>query len=135
MRKRKIFWSCWKKFDTKKIVVKHVDDTWSLDLINLTDCEKNNKGYGYNLVVIDEFSKYGWWIAMQQLLIMWRNELLILFINPIANQVWLKQTMEKILRELFKGSPISKNKNNCSIFTSYRAVFDEKFNRTLLNLL
>ena len=43
--------------------IKSIDDTWSSDLLDMNDYgPKNNKGYIYTLVVIDNFSKFGWTI-------------------------------------------------------------------------
>ena len=46
-----------KHCDTNKKVVKHIDKTWSLDLLDLVDYGTNNKrGYAFILVVTDNFS-------------------------------------------------------------------------------
>ena len=48
-------------YPTNKTNVYHIDDIWSLDILDLKDYgSKNNRGYRYILVVIDNFSKYGW---------------------------------------------------------------------------
>ena len=47
-------------------IVKSIDDTWSADLLDLVDYGvKNNRGYRFILVVIDNFSKYGWAILLK----------------------------------------------------------------------
>ena len=47
-----------KNYDTNKTEVKYIDNTWSLDLLDMIDCEmKNTRGDGYILVVIQDFSK------------------------------------------------------------------------------
>ena len=46
-----------KNCSTNKTIVKHIDDTWSMDLLDMVDYGvKNNKGYRYILVDIDNFS-------------------------------------------------------------------------------
>ena len=48
-------------YPTNKTMIKSVDDTWSSDLLDMNDYgPKNNKGYRYILVVIDNFSKFVW---------------------------------------------------------------------------
>ena len=48
-------------YDTKKTDVYHIDDIWSLDISDLKDYgPENNRGYRYVLVIMDNFSKYGW---------------------------------------------------------------------------
>ena len=55
-----------KNYITNKIDIFHIDDTWSIDLLDLNDYgPKNNKGYRYCLIVIDNFSKYGWAIPIK----------------------------------------------------------------------
>ena len=55
-----------KNYDTNKTDVYHIDDIWSLDILDLKDYgPKNHKGYSYVLVVIDNFRKYGWISALK----------------------------------------------------------------------
>ena len=50
-----------KNYATNKIDVYHIDDIWSLDILDLKDYgPENNRGYIYILVIIDNFSKFGW---------------------------------------------------------------------------
>ena len=50
-----------KNYETIKTMVESIDDTWSSDLLDMNDYgPKNNRGYRYILVVIDNFSKFGW---------------------------------------------------------------------------
>ena len=50
-----------KNYPTKKTKIKSIDETWSSDLLDMNDYgPKNNKGYRYILVVIDNFSRFGW---------------------------------------------------------------------------
>ena len=49
-----------KSYPTNKTDVYHIDDIWSLDILDLKDYGPgNNRGYRYVLVTIDNFSKYG----------------------------------------------------------------------------
>ena len=44
----------------------HIDDIWSLDILDLKDYgPENNRGYRYALVIIDNISKYGWTIPIK----------------------------------------------------------------------
>ena len=48
-----------KNYATNKTDVRHVDDIWSLDILDLKDYgPENNKNYRYVLVIIDNFSKF-----------------------------------------------------------------------------
>ena len=55
-----------KYYDTNETVVKHIHDTWSLDLLDMIDYGiKNIRGYRYNLAVIDNFSKYRFGVPLK----------------------------------------------------------------------
>ena len=50
----------------KKTNVYHIHDIWSLDILGLKDYgPENNGGYRYVLVIIDNFSKFGWRIPIK----------------------------------------------------------------------
>ena len=54
---------------TNETDVYHIDDIWSLDILDLKDCSpENNESYRYDLVVIDNFSafdKFGWTLHLK----------------------------------------------------------------------
>ena len=53
-------------YASNKTDVYYIDDTWSVDLLDLNDYgPKNNKSYGYILVVIDNFSKFEWTLPLK----------------------------------------------------------------------
>ena len=55
-----------KNYETNKTMSKSIDDTWSSDLLDMNDYKpENNRGYRYNSVVIDNFSKFGWTIFLK----------------------------------------------------------------------
>ena len=55
-----------KNYPTIKTMIKSIDDTWSSDLLDMKDYGiKNNKGYRYISVVVDNFSKFGWTIPLK----------------------------------------------------------------------
>ena len=127
-----------KNYATNKTNVYHIDDIWSLDILDLTDYgPENNKGYRYVLVILDYFSKYG-------------------FTTPLKNKN--AQTMKDSFESIIKSSKRSPNllegdrdrgfynkifqdflkKDNIKLYSrnsSYGAVFAERFNRTIRVLL
>ena len=49
-----------KKHITNKTNFYHIDETWSLDVLDLTDSgPENNRGYRYFLIFIVSFSQFG----------------------------------------------------------------------------
>ena len=52
-----------KNYITNKTDVYHIDDIWSLDILDRKDYgPENNRGYRCVLVTIDNFSKFEWTI-------------------------------------------------------------------------
>ena len=55
-----------KNYQTNKTDVNHIDDIWSLDFLDLKDYgPESNRGYRYVLVVIGNFSKFGWIVPLK----------------------------------------------------------------------
>ena len=127
-----------KKYPTNKTDVYHIDDIWSLDILDLKDYgPENNRGYRYVLVTIDNFSKFGWTTPLKN-----------------KNAITIKDSFENILTsskrkpnliETDRGKEFYNNifqdflnKNDIKLYSrnsSYGAVFAERFNRTIRNLL
>ena len=55
-----------RNYITNKTDVHYIDEIWSLDLLDLRNYgPENKKGYRYVLVIIDNFSKFGWTIPLK----------------------------------------------------------------------
>ena len=48
------------KFERKKVIVNHIDEIHSCDLVDMTKYSRTNKGYKYIFTNIDIFSKFAW---------------------------------------------------------------------------
>ena len=127
-----------KNYATNKTYVYQIDDICSLDILDLKDYgSENNRGHRYVLVVIDNFSKFGWTIPLKN-----------------KNAQTMKDSFENIiinskrkpnLIETDRGKEVYSNifqdflnKNNIKLYSrniSYGAVFAERFNRTIRDLL
>ena len=127
-----------KYYPTNKTDVYHIDDIWSLDILDLKDYgPKNNRRYRYVLELIDNFSKFGWKVPLKN-----------------KNADTIKDSYEKIVKSskrspnLLKGDRDRRfyynifqdflNKNNIKLYSgysSYGAVFAKRFNRTIRDRL
>ena len=127
-----------KNYATNKTDVYYIDDIWSLDILDLKDYgPKNNRGYRYVLVTKDNFSKFGWTIPLKN-----------------KNAQTIKDSLENILINSKRKPNLIKsdrgrefynnifqdflNKNDIKHYSrnsSYCAVFAERFNRTVRDLL
>ena len=127
-----------KNYDTNKTDVYHIDDTWSLDILDLKDYgPENNRGYRYVLVIIDNFSKFGWTIVL-------KNKNAITIKNSSENILTSSKRRPNVIesdrgREFYNNIfQDFLNKNNIKLYSRnslYGAVFAERFNRTIRDLL
>ena len=127
-----------KSYPTNKTDVYHIDDIWSLDILDLKDYgPENNRGYSYVLVIIDNFSKFGWTVPLknknaQTIKHSFEN---ILISSKRSPNLIESDRGKKVYNNIFEDFL---NKNNIKLYSrnsSYGAVFAERFNRTIRDLL
>ena len=127
-----------KYYATNKTDVYHIDDIWSLDILDRKDYgPKNNRGYRYALVTIDNFSKFGWTVPLKN-----KNAQTI---KDSFENVLISSKRKPNLIETDRGKEFYNNifqdflnKNTIKLYsrnTSYGALFAERFNRTIRDLL
>ena len=127
-----------KNYITNKTDVYHIDDIWSLDILELKDYgPENNRGYRYVLVIVDNFSKYGWTIPL-------KNKNARTIKNSSENNLIISKRYPNLI-ESDRGKEFYNimfqdflNKNDIKLYSrnsSYGAVFAERFNRTIRDLL
>ena len=127
-----------KNYALNKTDVYHIDDTWSLDILDLKDYgPKNNRGYRYVLVTIDNFSKFGWTVPLKN-----KNAQTI---KDSFENILISSKRSPNLIETDRGKEFYNNifqdflnKNDIKLYSrnsSYGAVFAERFNRTIRDLL
>ena len=127
-----------KYYPTNKTDVYHIDDIWSLDILDLKDYgPENNRGYRYVLVTIDNFSKFGWTIPLKN-----KNAQTI---KDSFEYILINSKRKPNLIESDRGKEFYNNifqdfliKNNIKLYSrksSYGAVFAERFNLTIRDLL
>ena len=127
-----------KNYATNKTDVYHIDDIWSLDILDLKDYgPENNRGYRYVFVIIDNFSKFGWTVPIknkkaQTIKDSFENILINSKRKPnLIESDRGKESYNNIFQDFL-------NKNNIKLYSrnsSYGAVFAETFNRTIRDLL
>ena len=125
-------------YPTNKTDVYHIDDTWSLDILDLKDYgPENNRGYRYVLVIIDNFSKFGWIVPLKN-----KNAQIIKdsFENIIRNSKRKPSLIETDRGKEFYNNIFQDflNKNNIKPYSrnsSVGAAFSERYNLTIRNLL
>ena len=127
-----------KYYATNKTDVYFIDDIWSLDILDLKDYgPENNRGYRYVLVTIDNFSKYGWTVPLKNKIAQTIKDS---FENILTNSKRKPNLIETDRGKEFYNNIFQDflNKNNIKLYSrnsSYGAVFAERFNRTIRDLL
>ena len=127
-----------RNYDKNKTDVYHFDDTWSLDILDLKDYgPENNRCYRYVLVTIDNFSKYGWTVPI-------KNKIAQTIKDSFEN-ILISSKRKPNLIESDRGKEFYNNifqdflnKNSIKLYSrnsSYGAVFAERFNKTIRDLL
>ena len=120
-----------KNYETNKTMNKSIDDTWSSDLLDMNDYSpKNNRGYRYILVVIDNFSKFGWTIPLKNKYAQSITDAFSQIIKTSRRKPNLLETddgkeyVNKIFNEFLNTNMIK----SYSRYTDEGAVFAERFN-------
>ena len=125
-------------YPTNKTKIKSIDDTWSSDLLDMNDYViENNKGYRYILVVIDNFSKFGWTIPLKNKHAQSITDAFSQIIRTSRRKPNLLETDDgkEYVNKIFNKLLINHNIKRYSRNTALGAVFAHRFNRTIRNLL
>ena len=127
-----------KNYETNKTMIKSIDDTWSSDLLDMNDYgPKNNRGYRYILVIVDNFSKFGWTKPLKNKYSQSITDAFSQIIKTSKRKPNLLETddgkeyVNKIFNEFLNNNKIKRY----SRYTDKGAVFAERFNKTIRNLL
>ena len=123
------------KFERKKVIVNHIDEIHSCNLVDMQKYSRVNKGYNYIFTNIDIFSKYSWSFPLKTKII---KEIKSCF-QKIFNErkpkyIWSDQEssfFSKEMLQFFKD-------NNVKIYYTHsdlKAVIIERFNRSLRELM
>ena len=127
-----------RNYPTNKIMITSIDDTWSSDLLDMNDYgPRNNRGYRYILVVIDNFSKFGWTKPLKNKYAQSITDAFSEIIKSSNRKPNLLETddgkeyVNKIFNEFLNNNKIKRY----SRYTDKGAVFAERFNKTIRNIL
>ena len=138
------------KFKRQRIIPLYKDETWSADLIDKSSLSKYNNNYKFILTVIDIFTKYAWAIPLK-----YKSGLsitncfkIVLSEHPQGGseprkqeKLWVDRGSEfynKTFKSLLEEYGTSKAASGIKLYSTYsdlKAVFIERFNRTLLHII
>ena len=119
------------KFERKKIVINHIDEIHSCDLVDMIKYSKVNRGYKYIFTNIDIFSKYAWAFPIKSKTIKDIKPCFEkIFKERKPKYIWSDQESSFFSKEMLKFF----EDNNVKIYYTYsnlKAVVIERFNRSL----
>ena len=125
-------------YATNKADEYHINDVWSLDILDLKDYgPENNRGYRYVLVVIDNFNKYGRTVPLKNKNAQTKtNSFENNFIGSKRKAGLIETDRgKKFYNKIFQNFLSTKNIKLYSRNSSFGRVFAERFHRTIRDLL
>ena len=123
------------KFERIKVIVNHIDDIHSCDLVDMTKYFRINKGYKYIFTHIDIFSKYAWSFPLKAKTIKEiKSCFQKIFKERKPSYIWSDQESAFFSKEMLKFF----EDHNIKIYytnSNLKAVVIERFNRSLRELM
>ena len=123
------------RFERKKVIVNHINEIHSTDLVDISQYSKINKGYKYIFTNIDIFSKYAYTFPLKSKKVQ--------DINPCFEKISKKNKPKFIWSDkepafFSKEMELFFKDNNVKIYhtnSHLKAVVIERFNRSLRELM
>lgn len=118
-----------KKFTRRKVTVHRMDETWGLDLAQMTE----SGGYKFILCIIDVFSKFAWCVPMKNKsasTVLTALKEVVEKSGRMPEKIWVDQGSEFYNKD-FKAWAKSNDIIMYSTFGESKSVVVERFIRTL----
>ena len=123
------------KFERQKIIINHINEIHSTDLVDMTQYSKMNKGYKYIFTNIDVFSKIAYAFALKSKKIQDIKPCFQkIFKNNKPKYIWSDKEpafLSKEMQQFFKDNNVKIYHTNSHL----KAVVIERFNRSLRELV
>ena len=123
------------KFERKKIIINHINEIHSTDLVDMTQYSKMNKGYKYIFTNIDVFSKIAYAFPLKSKKIQDIKPCFEkIFKNNKPKYIWSDKEpafLSKEMQQFFKDNNVKIYHTNSHL----KAVVIERFNRSLRELM
>ena len=123
------------KFERQKVIVNHINEIHSTDLVDMTQYSKMNKGYKYIFTNIDVFSKIAYAFPLKSKKIQDIKPCFEkIFKNNKPKYIWSDKEpafLSKEMEQFFKNNNVKIYHTNSHL----KAVVIERFNRSLRELM
>ena len=127
-----------RNYPSNKIVYNHIDEIWSIDLVDMIDYKtSNNKGYRYIFIIIDNLSKYLWAIPLKNKNSQTKtNEFANILTTSKRKPIKIESDRgSEFYNSIFQNSLKNKNIQQNSRYTDKGPLIAEGVIRTIGNLL
>ena len=134
---KEIFSPIIKKFQRIQIQTHYKNECWSIDLIDRSSLSKYNKNYKFIFTIIDNHTKYAWAIPLKGKSGKSTTEVFKKLIETSKgkpHKIWSDRG-KKFYNTTFLHYLKEQNIQIYSTNSDLKAVFVERFNRTLLDLI
>ena len=134
---KEIFSPVIKEFQRIQIQTHYKDECWSIDLIDRSSLSKYNKNYKFIFTIIDNHTKYAWAIPIKDKTGKSTTTALKSLIEKTKRKpvkIWSDRGKE-FYNRTFLDFLRERNFHIYSTHSDLKAVFVERFNRTLLDLI
>ena len=123
------------KFERKKVIINHINEIHSTDLVDMSQYSKMNKGYKYIFTNIDVFSKIAYALPLKSKKIQDITPCFEkIFKNNKPKYIWSDKEpafFSKEMQQFFKDNNVKIYHTNSHL----KAVIIERFNRSLRELM
>ena len=123
------------KFERKEVIINHIDEIHSCDLVDMVKYSRVNRGYKYIFTNIDIFSKYAWAFPIKSKKISYIKPCFQkIFKERKPSHIWSDKESSFFSKEMLKFF----EDNNVKIYytnSNLKAVLIERFNRSLRELM
>ena len=121
------------QFERRRVQVKHIDQIWSADLVDMHAFSRQNRGYKYILTIIDVFTKYAWVSPLKTkhgVVVRDAFQQILKRSRRVPSKLWVDRGGE-FYNRVFQSFLKEKDIDMYSTHGEGKAVVIERFNRTL----
>ena len=120
-------------YPRRKVFVSGIDNTWAMDLVDMSEWKDYNDGYAWMLNIVDVFSRYAWSVYLKDksaAIVLKAFQDVIKKYGRKPSKIWVddgKEFHNKLMDEYIKKQKIIRY----GTYSDHKSTFVERFNRTL----
>jgi len=122
-----------KKYPRRSVYVDGIDNTWSMDLADMSEWKVKNDSMSWMLNIVDVFSRYAWSVPLPNKtasVVLEGFKSVIKESGRIPQKIWVDEGKE-FYNKLMTSYIDEKKITRYSTYGEHKSMFVERFNRTL----